>query len=40
MLKPASFLHNDTFTMQLRDIHFTTEGPNDTLDVLFLWKHY
>jgi len=22
-----------------RDIYFITEGPNETLDVLFPWKH-
>jgi len=38
MLEATSFLLNDIFTMA-RDIYFTTVGPNETLDVLFPWKH-
>ena len=38
MLKATSFLLNDAFTMA-RDIYFTTEDPNETLDVLFPWKY-
>ena len=38
MFKATSFILNDTFTMA-RGIYFKTEGPSETLDLLFPWKY-